>query len=205
MAKHPSMSGVRIPPDEYRALGPQAERFLAGIPLHDVSRIELPGGGPDRSIDDVRRLLRAVTASPPLAVRGLFAVRRVLGALFGWDRAGRARGGGAYVDRVDDALRRRSRVAPGTPDGPFRLVYVLRYELLAEVRNRTAHAFSCMLLEPHGDGYRLYWAIYVKPVSWLTRPYMASIEPFRRWVVYPALLGRLQRAWADTGRPAGPS
>jgi hypothetical protein len=41
----------------------------------------------------------------------------------------------------------------------------------------------------------LYWAVYVKPVSWLTPVYMAVIEPFRRFVVYPAILRQIRRAW----------
>ena len=40
-----------------------------------------------------------------------------------------------------------------------------------------------------------YWAVYVRPVSWLTRPYLIAIEPFRRFIVYPALLRRIRRAW----------
>jgi hypothetical protein len=51
-------------------------------------------------------------------------------------------------------------------------------------------------------GYRLCLAVYVLPVSWLTRPYLMLIEPFRR-ILYPALLRRIRRAWAaayGTGR-----
>jgi hypothetical protein len=44
-------------------------------------------------------------------------------------------------------------------------------------------------------GYRLYSAIYVKNVSRFTPLYMALIEPFRRFVVYPAILRRLRSAW----------
>jgi Protein of unknown function (DUF2867) len=41
--------------------------------------------------------------------------------------------------------------------------------------------------------YRLYWGVYVRRVSWLTRPYLVVIEPFRR-VLYPAMLRRIRRA-----------
>ena len=37
--------------------------------------------------------------------------------------------------------------------------------------------------------------IYVKSTSWLTPIYMALIEPFRRFLVYPAMFARLRRAW----------
>jgi hypothetical protein len=44
-------------------------------------------------------------------------------------------------------------------------------------------------------GYRLYLAVYVLPVSWLTRPYLITIEPFQRFILYPAMLRRIRRAW----------
>jgi hypothetical protein len=44
-------------------------------------------------------------------------------------------------------------------------------------------------------GYRLYWAVYVLPVSWITRPYLLLIEPFRRFLLYPAMARRIRRAW----------
>jgi hypothetical protein len=77
----------------------------------------------------------------------------------------------------------------------FRLLYLLGRESLAEIRNATVHAFLCAALYERPSGYRLYWAVYVKPVSWLTPMYMALIEPFRRFIVYPAMLGRIRRAW----------
>jgi len=52
-----------------------------------------------------------------------------------------------------------------------------------------------MALEPTAAGYRLYWGIYVQPVSRFTSIYMGLIEPLRRWIVYPAILRRLRAAW----------
>ena len=40
-------------------------------------------------------------------------------------------------------------------------------------------------------------AVYVMRVSWLTRPYLIAIEPFRR-ILYPAMLRRIRRAWVAT-------
>ena len=51
-------------------------------------------------------------------------------------------------------------------------------------------------------GYRLYWAIYVENVSAFTPLYMAAIEPFRRFVVYPATLAAIRMAWTSTSRPS---
>jgi len=32
-------------------------------------------------------------------------------------------------------------------------------------------------------------------VGWITRIYMALIDPFRRWIVYPQLLGGTRQDW----------
>jgi hypothetical protein len=45
------------------------------------------------------------------------------------------------------------------------------------------------------QGYVVYMAVYVKAVSRFTTLYMALIDPFRRFVVYPALGRTVQRAW----------
>ena len=94
-------------------------------------------------------------------------------------------------DRAD------SEVPAGTADGPFRLLYRFRNEQLSEIRNATVQAYVCLALVPAGTGYRLYFAVYVIPVSWLTRPYLIAIEPFRRFFLYPAMLRRIRRAWIE--------
>jgi hypothetical protein len=77
------------------------------------------------------------------------------------------------------------------------LLYQHDRESLAEIRNKTVHAFLCSVLRPDAGGYRLYWAVYVQPVSRWTPAYMAVIEPFRRFIVYPTILRRLRLAWMD--------
>lgn len=81
--------------------------------------------------------------------------------------------------------------------GRFRLLYVLERESLAELRNATAHAFLSSALIESPLGYRLYIAVYVNPVSRLTPLYMAFIEPFRRFIVYPAIVRGIRRAWEE--------
>ena len=61
--------------------------------------------------------------------------------------------------------RHESLIAPGTSEGAFRVVYARTDEVLTEIRNATVHAFLCTALVRAGAGYRLYWAVYVKPVS----------------------------------------
>ena len=98
--------------------------------------------------------------------------------------------------KSDSSDRRESEVIPGTRDGPFLVLYQFPGEALRETRNATVHGFICTALARTPIGYRLYWGIYVRRVSWLTRPYLIAIEPFR-WILYPALLRRIRRAWVS--------
>jgi hypothetical protein len=189
----PPSRAVRVSPTEFLALELEAHALLRDVPLRDVSAVDLPGGGPGRSLADAKRLLLAGLERPGLASRALFALRRLLGRAFGWDRPASE---ASYSDRrLGEDLRRRSLVPAGTREGLFRLLYELPHESLGEIRNATVHAFVCMALAPRATGYRLYFAVYVEAVSRLTPLYMAAIEPFRRFIVYPAMLARLRAAW----------
>jgi hypothetical protein len=186
----------RLPPERFRELDLEVHSFLADVPLHDVTAIDLPGGGPERQLTDVRALLsRGVVESSGGWVKFLFALRTGVGRLLGWDRETYSHPEESYLPRLTTQQRERSLVAPGTADGPFRILYLFPREALSEIRNATVHAFSCMALEPTDGGQRLYWGIYVKPVSRFTSVYMALIEPFRRFIVYPTILRRLRNAW----------
>jgi hypothetical protein len=190
---------MRVPAEEFRALDLEVHSFLADVALRDVSAIDLPGGGPNRTISDVRTLLfrdGALTATVPL--RLLFSLRLLLGRLFRWDRRVHEHAENPTIMKLSNDQRDRSLAKPGTPDGPFRLLYLFSEEVLGEVRNATVHAFSCMAIQRTASGYRFYWAIYVQNVSRFTPVYMALIEPFRRFVVYPAILRRLRACWVAT-------
>lgn len=166
------------------------------MPLHDVWEVRLSGGGPGRHLKDFRAVVERPGAGPGLAVRLLFGLRRALGSVFHLDDAREAPLPSiSYVHRLTDAERARSLEPPGSRWGLLRLVYACPDEALGEVVNRTVHAFSFLGMAPAGDGYRVHWAIYVRPVGSLTRPYMALINPFRRRVVYPRLIRSYEEAW----------
>jgi hypothetical protein len=187
---------MRVPVEEFRALELEVHAFLADVTLRDVSAVDLPDGGAGRDMSDVHALRSrdgALTAALP--VRLLFSLRLLLGRMLGWDRALDAYADESYIGRLTDDQRARSLEEPGSADGPFQLLYRFPLEVLGETRNATVHAFSCMTLCRIPDGYRLYWAIYVKNVSRFTPLYMVLIEPFRRFVVYPAILRRLRSSW----------
>ena len=187
----------RANPDDYRRLPLRAHTLFADVPLHDVWQVGLPGGGPDRTIQDVRLLLSSVLKggrlNPP--VRTLFGLRAFIGRVLQWDRPRTDLDQHSFRHRLTEQDRQQSVVSPGTPDGPFTVLYVHAREAASEVRNATVHAFSVMALEQNMGGYQLYWAIYVQPVGRLTGPYMALIDPFRRLLVYPSILRRIHRAW----------
>jgi hypothetical protein len=191
---------MRVPPDEYLGLKLRAHELLRDVPIYDVSVVDLPGGGAGRRIADIRRL---EAQSPPSAiVRGLFGLRLALGRLFGWDQRA-LRPEASLLSRLSEKDRRDSEVAPGSRLGAFLVVYQFAEEALAETRNATVHGWVCTALARQGSGYRFYMAVYVRPVSWLTRPYLLAIEPFRRFLVYPAMLRRIRRAWITAyGRSA---
>ena len=185
---------MRVPTATYLALPLEAHALLRDVPLRDVTAIDLPGGGADCTLDDVRALLPHGAGGNP-GVRALFWLRWQVGRLFRWDTPTHDRPELSYLGRVPPELRARSLVPPGSHEGFFKVLYRLDREMLLETRNATVHAFLASVLQPVPGGYRLLWAVYVEPVSALTAVYMAIIEPFRRFVVYPSIMRQLRRRW----------
>jgi hypothetical protein len=185
--------------DEFRALPLRCHALLADVPIHDVWVIELPGGGPGRTMHDVDALVSTGRlTSGPRAARALFALRFALGRVLRWDAPRHDALAVSYLNRLSDDDRARSLVTPGTTRGPFRTLYVFPDEVLSEAHNATVHAFLAMALVPRDGGYTLYWAVYVKPGGLKTRLYMALIDPFRRRIVYPAMIREMRTAWTRT-------
>jgi len=186
---------MRISQAEYLSLPLRVHGFLHDIPLYDVSVVDLPGGGDGRRVADIRAL---ESAAPPSRIASvLFGVRLFLGRVFGWDRVP-MRAEVSSMSRLSARDRHLSEILPGTRDGYLIVLYQFPREALVETRNRTVHGYLCTALAPTATGYRLYWGVYVLPVSWLTRPYLMAIEPFRRFVLYPSMLRRIRRLWLET-------
>lgn len=190
---------MQIPHETFRNKPLRVHSFLADVPLHDVWAFRLAGTHEPRPLHDFRALwLSAGAEQAGPIVNALFWLRGVLGRLFRWDDAGGEPPSQSYTSRLTEAERAKSLGTPGSPSlGPFRLVYAFEDEILEEVINATVHAFSLTAIEPAPHGYTVYWAIYVKSVSWLTPVYMALIDPFRRLFVYPAIIKRMEAAWAS--------
>jgi hypothetical protein len=189
---------VRVDPGEWRRLDLRVHALTQGVPLHDVWCVDLPGGPPGVTLPELQKLLTEGRLVRGPVVRFLFALRGWLGRVFGWDRERAptdSHGPDFFRARLTDEDRRSSLVPAGAPDGLFRALYLFPRESASEVANRTVHAVSSFALAERPGGYRLYWAIYVRPVGRLTRWYMALIDPFRRWLIYPSLMRAVRAAW----------
>src|SRR5262245_65866309 len=125
---------MRIDPGEFRARPLRVHALLRDVPLEDAWAVPLSGGGAGRTIQDVRAAMIAGREAAPTVVRALLRLRRRIGALFGWDDQRPAWNAESYADRLSPADRAESLVAPGTPDGSFRLLYRFQHEQLRGMR-----------------------------------------------------------------------
>ncbi len=195
-------SEMMIEPAQFRSKNLRVNSLLANVPLVDVWVVSLPGGGDGRTILDLRSVLSKRGEKPRgFIVRTLVGVRLALGKIFGWDDEQHFVQSASYIHRLSERLWRRSLDEPGSKVDFFRAVYTFENESVAEIINGTVHAFLAMALEKKECGYCLYYAVYVKPVSWLTPVYMAMINPFRRLLVYPTMLTAIRRSWVEEYDP----
>ena len=162
--------------------------------LEDVWALPTPGGP-----DDFPRLIELVASFDETRKRfsvvgSLFAIREVLGQVFGWD------------ERVDDPARPslRERLPADLRDSPstvhpamgFTPLYQTADEWAAELINQTVHGVIHLGWVPdEAGGYRGQMAILVKPNGVLGRAYMTAITPFRYLIVYPRMLKEVGRKW----------
>jgi hypothetical protein len=87
---------------------------------------------------------------------------------------------------------------------PFVPLYRTDDEFAAEISNQTVHAVMHLAWVDQGGGrYQAQMAVYVKPRGSFGKAYMALIKPFRHWIVYPALMRQIERAWNSRSRPTG--
>jgi len=177
--------------------------LLADIPLHDVWAVDLPAyrGGVTlseflRRTDQERPdVADAEMFSLPPVARALFRFRFFLGRIFRLESEPKDALAASFVNRLSAEDRARSLILPGTAEGLFRVVYRFENEQLVELQNRTVYAAAVSALVERVDGYRFYFAVYVCPRSWMTPVYMGLIDPFRRWIIYPALLKQIREKW----------
>ena len=196
----------QISPAEFHALPLRVHTFLAGVPLHDVWAVDLPAHRHGVTLSEFLSRARQVgsdseiTKFPPMA-RALFRFRFFLGRVFRLESEPQNASATSFASRLIAEDRARSSVAPGTPDGMFRILYCFENEQLLEIQNRTVHAAALTALAENPDSYRFYFAVYVCQRTWITPLYMALIDPFRRWIIYPAMLKKIRATWDHNLRP----
>jgi Protein of unknown function (DUF2867) len=186
----------QISPAEFRGLPLRVHGLLAGVPLHDVWAVDLPAhrGGVTLS-EFLGRSRQCGIHKLPTAASALMALRLLLGRVFRLEAEPKDAASTSFEARLTPEDRAHSLIAPGTREGLFRVVYRFENEQLLEIHNRTVHGAALSALTEGADGYRFFFAVYVRPTSWITPLYMGLIDPFRKWIIYPALLKSVRRTW----------
>jgi hypothetical protein len=186
----------QILPTEFYALPLRVHTFLADVPLHDVWAIDLPTHRDGVTLSEfLRRAIQDGCNELPPVARTLFRLRFFLGRIFRLEAEPKDALAASFGSRLTPEDRARSLVVSGTPEGLFRVVYRFENEQLLEIQNRTVHGAALSALAERADGYRFYFAVYVRQATWITPFYMALIDPFRKWIIYPALLRRIRATW----------
>jgi hypothetical protein len=180
---------------EYERVPLRVHRFLADVPLHDVWAIDLPRLRSGITLDEFLRAAGTLPGRPSLVVRALLRIRFAVGRLLGWDRELDAIVRESFADRLTPNDLSKSLAPAGRREGPFQVVYRFENEQLLEVINRTVHGAALSALVDTGTTYRLYFGVYVRSIGRVTPIYMALIDPFRTWIVYPSLLRSVRAAW----------
>jgi uncharacterized protein DUF2867 len=193
----------QISPTEFCALPLRVHTFLADVPLHDVWAVDLPTRRDGVTLCEFLRRANQdkfdaadakINRFPPMA-RALFRLRFFLGRIFRLEAEPKDALAASFGRRLTAEDRARSSVAPGTPEGLFRVVYRFENEQLLEIQNRTVHAAALSALAERADSYRFYFAVYVRQSRWITPFYMSLIDPFRKWIIYPAMLKTIRATW----------
>jgi hypothetical protein len=215
--------GLRLPASAHTSQPWRIHDLTRDFRLEDVWALPTPGGK-----DDFGLLMALLTSrdgplrtSESRLVRALWAARKALGAVLGWDaaqagRRGADQGGVAHGGAGREMLRDRlsSDLAGASDHGwrlaPFSTLYQLPDEWAAELVNRTMHGVIHIgWVQDGSGGYRGQLAVLVKPDGLLGAVYMAAIKPFRHLIVYPLALRQTERAWrangirAAAGQPSG--
>lgn len=190
---------MRLPNAAHEAYPWVIKRVAPDFKLLDVWGLPARGGP-----DEFAALVKIMTSLDPAdgdsrIARALFSLRSRLGAWFGWDDADSRLPGSTETTlsaRVPDELRDTVTRPIAVGSTTFVPVYRTDDEWAAEISNSTVHAVMHLGWVEEGAGaYRGQLGVYVKPRGRLGATYMALIGPFRRLIVYPALMRQIARAW----------
>ena len=187
---------MRLPNAAHTSQPWRIHEFVPDFRLEDVWGLQAPAGA-----DCFAQAIELIASSDPAksssrAVWMLFALRRKLGELMGWDQP--ESGVGGRVPTLRDRLPADLLATPGPRFGalPFTSLYLLDNEFAAEAANETMHGVMHIgLVGQEAVGYRAQMAVLVKPNGLLGDAYIAAIRPLRHLIVYPPLLSEMERSW----------
>jgi hypothetical protein len=191
---------MRLPNSAHESGAWRIADIAPDFKLEDVWALPARGG-----VEHFEALLEVMSSLDPAnrgsaATRMLFSLRYRVGGWLGWDDASRdlAIPGDPETTlsaRLPADLRNTAENLDRSSYG-FRPLYRTDVEWAAEISNRTVHAVMHLVWVDKGEGcYQGQMGVYVKPRGRLGARYMALIRPFRRRVVYPALMRQIERAW----------
>jgi hypothetical protein len=166
--------------------------------LEDVWVLRTPGATADdfEHFVGLMHTLDLENGGRARAARALFALRWMLGRVFGWDGEAASGWSPSLRSRVPAALAATTGRVDEPASSPFTTLFCLEREYAAEMVNSTMHGVVHLGWVADGDGgYRGQLAVLVKPKGPLGRLYMALIKPFRYAIVYPAMTRHIERAW----------
>ncbi|MEM6995621.1 MAG: DUF2867 domain-containing protein [Myxococcota bacterium] len=190
---------MRIKNSEHAATAWRVQEIAPDFELHDAWQLPAAGGPNDfETFLRVWRGLELGQTSGSGASGFLFRLRERLGRWFGWDDETNTLPIPGCTER--SLCERLPADLPAIAErgpGPFLPVFQTEDEFAAEISNGTVHAILQLGWRARPDGtYGGSLGVYVKTRGWFGRVYMAAIAPFRHLIVYPALLRRVDRAWA---------
>lgn len=204
---------MRLSNAEHESRPWRIHEIVSDFTLEDVWALPIRGGP-----DEFERLLELVGSFDPSnaeswPTRFLWNLRDRLGRWFGLGGIASSvdghepdalaipgTGETTLLDRLPPDLRgTASDFAFGSL--PFVPLYRTDREAAAEISNRTMHGVGHLSWAELDDGScEGRGAVYVKPRGQLGTAYMAAIKPFRYWIVYPALMRQMGRAWQTASR-----
>jgi hypothetical protein len=201
---------MKLPNSEHESRPWRIHELVPDFTLEDVWALPMRGGP-----DDFQDLLDMAASFDPSKAesrptRFLWSFRDRLGAWFGLGEISSPVDGetaGALPIPDSDESSLRDRLPPdlrGTASGftfgslPFVPLYRLDREAAAELSNKTVHGVAHLSWVKLAENrYEGRMAVYVKPRGTFGKAYMALIKPFRYWIVYPALMRQMDRAWNE--------
>lgn len=183
--------------DHFEQMPLFAHKFLAGVPMTSLYRLDLPGGRIGMTVLEIKEAVGFNTEQLEAGAitKSLFWLRGWIGRVFRWDDDDKLAQSVSFLPRLTADEIGRSRIEPGRKEGISRVLYCFENEFAAEIINKTVHCFWVMAVEPTANGYALYMAVYVRKLNWFTPIYMALVGPMLKWIIYPALNRSVIRHW----------